>query len=138
MTIPPGPSTPSSGKVVPGCQVKLVNEDAEGIGEICLWGRTIFMGYLNMEDKTCEAIDAEGWLHTGDTGRLDADGFLYITGRLKGECRQLGSRLWWDMGAIILQPLFVPTISIEVLVNATCLAIDEHLRSWGPQDSLWG
>ncbi|KAB0352312.1 hypothetical protein FD754_017169 [Muntiacus muntjak] len=73
----------SSGKVVPGCRVKLVNEDAEGIGEICLWGRTIFMGYLNMEDKTCEAIDSEGWLHTGDTGRLDADGFLYITGRLK-------------------------------------------------------
>ncbi|XP_064425820.1 long-chain-fatty-acid--CoA ligase ACSBG1 isoform X4 [Mirounga angustirostris] len=73
----------SSGKVVPGCLAKLVNEDAEGIGEICLWGRTIFMGYLNMEDKTREAIDAEGWLHTGDMGRLDTDGFLYITGRLK-------------------------------------------------------
>ncbi|XP_077796182.1 long-chain-fatty-acid--CoA ligase ACSBG1 isoform X2 [Macaca mulatta] len=73
----------SSGKLVPGCRVKLVNQDTEGIGEICLWGRTIFMGYLNMEDKTCEAIDEEGWLHTGDAGRLDADGFLYITGRLK-------------------------------------------------------
>ncbi|XP_006871002.1 PREDICTED: long-chain-fatty-acid--CoA ligase ACSBG1 [Chrysochloris asiatica] len=73
----------SSGKVVPGCRVKLVNEDTEGTGEICLWGRTIFMGYLNMDDKTCEAIDADGWLHTGDAGRLDADGFLYITGRLK-------------------------------------------------------
>ncbi|KAF5911504.1 hypothetical protein HPG69_000796 [Diceros bicornis minor] len=73
----------SSGKVVPGCRVKLLNQDAEGIGEICLWGRTIFMGYLNMEDKTCEAIDADGWLHTGDAGHLDADGFLYITGRLK-------------------------------------------------------
>nr|XP_055181925.1 long-chain-fatty-acid--CoA ligase ACSBG1 isoform X2 [Nyctereutes procyonoides] len=73
----------SSGKVVPGCLAKVVNEDSEGVGEICLWGRTIFMGYLNMEDKTREAIDAEGWLHTGDTGRLDADGFLYITGRLK-------------------------------------------------------
>uniref|UniRef100_A0A8C3WFR8 Long-chain-fatty-acid--CoA ligase ACSBG1 n=1 Tax=Catagonus wagneri TaxID=51154 RepID=A0A8C3WFR8_9CETA len=73
----------SSGKVVPGCRVKLVNEDAEGTGEICLWGRTIFMGYLNMEDKTREAIDEDGWLHTGDMGRLDTDGFLYITGRLK-------------------------------------------------------
>nr|XP_060473456.1 long-chain-fatty-acid--CoA ligase ACSBG1 isoform X3 [Panthera onca] len=73
----------SSGKAVPGCLVKLVNKDAEGVGEICLWGRTIFMGYLNMEDKTSEAIDAEGWLHTGDTGRLDEDGFLFITGRLK-------------------------------------------------------
>uniref|UniRef100_A0A667G995 Long-chain-fatty-acid--CoA ligase ACSBG1 n=1 Tax=Lynx canadensis TaxID=61383 RepID=A0A667G995_LYNCA len=73
----------SSGKAVPGCLVKLVNEDAEGVGEICLWGRNIFMGYLNMEDKTTEAIDAEGWLHTGDTGRLDEDGFLFVTGRLK-------------------------------------------------------
>ncbi|XP_076984682.1 long-chain-fatty-acid--CoA ligase ACSBG1 isoform X2 [Tamandua tetradactyla] len=73
----------SSGKVVPGCRAKLVNQDEEGAGEICLWGRTVFMGYLNMEDKTREAIDADGWLHTGDTGRLDADGFLYITGRLK-------------------------------------------------------
>ncbi|XP_075391392.1 long-chain-fatty-acid--CoA ligase ACSBG1 isoform X2 [Tenrec ecaudatus] len=73
----------SSGKLVPGCRAKLVNEDVEGTGEICLWGRTIFMGYLNMEDKTSEAIDAEGWLHTGDSGRLDTDGFLYITGRLK-------------------------------------------------------
>lgn len=78
-------SITSSGRVVPGCRVKLVNQDADGIGEICLWGRTIFMGYLNMEDKTCEAIDSEGWLRTGDMGRLDADGFLYITGRLKGE-----------------------------------------------------
>lgn len=73
----------SSGKVVPGCRAKLVNQDAEGSGEVCLWGRTVFMGYLNMEDKTREAIDADGWLHTGDVGRLDADGFLYVTGRLK-------------------------------------------------------
>ncbi|XP_032955893.1 long-chain-fatty-acid--CoA ligase ACSBG1 isoform X1 [Rhinolophus ferrumequinum] len=73
----------SSGKVVPGCRAKLVNQDAEGTGEVCLWGRTVFMGYLNMEEKTREAIDADGWLHTGDVGRLDADGFLYITGRLK-------------------------------------------------------
>ncbi|KAM7337570.1 hypothetical protein ACRRTK_003689 [Alexandromys fortis] len=82
----------SSGKLIPGCRVKLVNQDADGIGEICLWGRTIFMGYLNMEDKTCEAIDSEGWLHTGDMGRLDSDGFLYITGRLKGVQLYLGSK----------------------------------------------
>lgn len=73
----------SSGKLVPGCQVKLTNQDADGTGEICLWGRDIFMGYLNKEDETREAIDADGWLHTGDIGHLDADGFLYVTGRLK-------------------------------------------------------
>lgn len=70
--------------MVPGCRAKLVNQDAEGIGEICMWGRTVFMGYLNMEGKTREAIDADGWLHSGDLGHLDSDGFLYITGRLKG------------------------------------------------------
>ncbi|KAM9181713.1 long-chain-fatty-acid--CoA ligase ACSBG1 isoform 3-T3 [Mergus octosetaceus] len=73
----------SCGKPVPGCRVKLVNEDTEGNGEICFWGRTVFMGYLNMEDKTKEVFDEDGWLHSGDLGKLDEDGFLYVTGRIK-------------------------------------------------------
>ncbi|XP_019388925.1 PREDICTED: long-chain-fatty-acid--CoA ligase ACSBG1 [Crocodylus porosus] len=73
----------SCGKAVSGCKVKLVNEDADGNGEICFWGRTVFMGYLNMEDKTKEAIDEDGWLHSGDLGKIDKDGFVYATGRIK-------------------------------------------------------
>ena len=48
-------------------------------------GRHVAMGYLGMEEKTVEAIDEEGWLHTGDIGKTDKDGFLYITGRIKGK-----------------------------------------------------
>ena len=54
-------------------------------------GRHVFMGYLNMEDKTKEAIDDDGWLHTGDIGKKDDKGFLYITGRIKGTC---ASHIW--------------------------------------------
>ncbi|XP_064013430.1 long-chain-fatty-acid--CoA ligase ACSBG1 isoform X3 [Pogoniulus pusillus] len=73
----------SCGKPAPGCRVKLVDKDTEGNGEICFWGRTVFMGYLNMEDKTKEAFDEDGWLHSGDLGKLDKDGFLFVTGRVK-------------------------------------------------------
>ncbi|XP_063170460.1 long-chain-fatty-acid--CoA ligase ACSBG1 isoform X4 [Candoia aspera] len=73
----------SCGMAVPGCLIKIVNEDEHGNGEICFWGRTVFMGYLNMEDKTREVIDQDGWLHSGDLGKMDKDGFLYVTGRIK-------------------------------------------------------
>nr|XP_031545115.1 long-chain-fatty-acid--CoA ligase ACSBG2 isoform X1 [Vicugna pacos] len=73
----------SSGKVMTGCKNMLYQQNKEGIGEVCLWGRHVFMGYLGSEDATSEAIDKEGWLHSGDLGRVDNKGFLYITGRIK-------------------------------------------------------
>ncbi|XP_027523944.1 long-chain-fatty-acid--CoA ligase ACSBG2 isoform X2 [Corapipo altera] len=73
----------SCGKELSGCRTLIHKPDRDGIGEICFSGRHIFMGYLNMEDKTKEAIDEDGWLHSGDLGKHDKDGFLYITGRIK-------------------------------------------------------
>uniref|UniRef100_A0A673IEQ5 Long-chain-fatty-acid--CoA ligase ACSBG2 n=1 Tax=Sinocyclocheilus rhinocerous TaxID=307959 RepID=A0A673IEQ5_9TELE len=73
----------SCGKVISGCKTKIFNPDADGNGEICFWGRHVFMGYLNMPDKTEEALDADGWLHSGDLGKHDQDDFLFITGRIK-------------------------------------------------------
>ncbi|XP_039629600.1 long-chain-fatty-acid--CoA ligase ACSBG1 [Polypterus senegalus] len=73
----------SCGRVVPGCKFKIANKDEDENGEVCLWGRNVFMGYLNLEQKTLEALDEDGWLRSGDLGRADEDGFLSITGRIK-------------------------------------------------------
>ncbi|XP_012584951.1 PREDICTED: long-chain-fatty-acid--CoA ligase ACSBG2 isoform X2 [Condylura cristata] len=73
----------SCGKILSGCKSMLSQQTQDGAGEICLWGRHVFMGYLEKEAATMEAIDEEGWLHSGDLGKLDKQGFLYITGRIK-------------------------------------------------------
>ncbi|QDW30650.1 AMP-binding protein [Arthrobacter sp. KBS0702] len=53
------------------------------IGELCTRGYSVMKGYWNQPDKTAEAIDAEGWMHTGDLARMDEDGYLVIEGRIK-------------------------------------------------------
>ena len=52
-------------------------------GEILVRGKNVFAGYLNLPEKTAETIDQDGWLHTGDVGVMDADGYFRITDRMK-------------------------------------------------------
>jgi len=80
----PAANRPGSvGLPLVNAKVRIAEPDANGNGEILVRGPAVMAGYLDMPEKTAEVIDAEGWLHTGDIGALDADGFLYITGRLK-------------------------------------------------------
>ena len=78
------PRLGSVGQKLSGTELKLINVDANGNGEICMRGRNRMMGYLNRKDKTTEDVDTEGWGHSGDLGSFDEDGFLYITGQLYG------------------------------------------------------
>ena len=71
----------SVGHPIPGCKVRLVNTDANGNGEVCLWGRNVMMGYLNRKENTMKTIDKEGWLHSGNIGYIDDDGYLFIGGK---------------------------------------------------------
>jgi len=69
-----------------GCEIMIAhdkNRDKAEEGEICFRGRHIMMGYMHDEAKTAECIDDDGWLHSGDVGRVDGAGRIYITGRIK-------------------------------------------------------
>ena len=79
----------SCGKIVPNMEMKIDSPDPENIpGELLVKGANVFLGYYKNEDATREVLDADGWLHTGDMGVIDADGYLFLRGRSK--CMILG------------------------------------------------
>ena len=67
------------GRAAQGTEVRI----DPATGEILARGPNVFAGYLNLPDKTAETIDADGWLHTGDVGTVDEEGFFRITDRMK-------------------------------------------------------
>lgn len=73
----------SVGVPVHSGEVRIVDKDEDGIGEILFRGPNVMMGYYNMPEATAEVLDSDGWLHTGDLGFQDEDGWIYLTGRKK-------------------------------------------------------
>ena len=84
---PASPRYGSPGRAV-GNKVRIVNETNQPVengvkGEIVVQGDNVMLGYLNNPDETEKTIDAGGWMHTGDVGYIDDEGFVYVTGRIK-------------------------------------------------------
>ena len=74
----------SCGKAAPRMEVRIDSEDPQHIvGEIITRGDNVMLGYYKNEEATAQAIDKEGWLHTGDLGIMDAEGNVFIKGRSK-------------------------------------------------------
>src|SRR5947209_18461575 len=77
----------SVGPPSPGVELKLADD-----GEVLCRGEFLMSGYRNQPERTAEAIDGDGWLHTSDIGTLDADGFLTIVDRKKEIIISAGSK----------------------------------------------
>ncbi|WJH23560.1 AMP-binding protein [Pseudarthrobacter defluvii] len=81
--------TETVGRTMPQLESRIVDpatgEELERgqIGELCTRGYAVMAGYWNQPDKTAEAIDADGWMHTGDLARMDDDGYVVVEGRIK-------------------------------------------------------
>lgn len=73
----------SVGTPILACRVKIDNPDENGEGEICVKGPNVMLGYFKNPEATAEVFDKDGFFHTGDYGRLDEEGWIYITGRKK-------------------------------------------------------
>jgi fatty-acyl-CoA synthase len=88
------------GRVHPHVEVKIIDPETGATlprgetGEFCTSGYSVMLGYWNDPDKTAETIDEEKWMHTGDLGVMDADGYLNITGRIKDVVLRGGENIY--------------------------------------------
>lgn len=88
----------SIGKALPDVEVKIMDEDGsdlppDGIGEIVARGSRIMKGYWKQDEATSATIDANGWLHTGDLGYQDEEGYIFLSGRAKDIIKRGGEMI---------------------------------------------
>lgn len=73
----------SVGKLIPQVQMKVIDPDSEGRGELAVKGPVVMQGYYKNPEATAEVFDEDGWFLTGDVGYMDSDNYVYLTGRAK-------------------------------------------------------
>ena len=73
----------SVGKPMKGAEIKILDPDKDGVGEVLIRGTMVFKGYYQNPTATADAFTEDGWFRSGDLGKIDSDGFLYIVGRGK-------------------------------------------------------
>jgi long-chain acyl-CoA synthetase len=99
----------SVGQPLPGMDVRIAED-----GEVLVRGPWVMRGYRGLPEQTVDALDAEGWLHTGDVGQVDGDGFLTITDRKKDLIKTSGGK-------------FVAPSELETRIKAACPLVSQAL-----------
>ncbi len=111
VSLPGRYKTGKAGFCFPGGEIKIADD-----GEVCMRGRHVFKGYLKNPEATAETIDKDGWLHSGDIGVIDPDGFLRITDRKKDLLITAGGE---NVAPQVLEGLIksIPVISQAVVIG---------------------
>jgi fatty-acyl-CoA synthase len=122
------------GRVHPHVEVKIVDpETGETVnrgdqGEICARGYSVMVGYWNDPERTREAVDPDGWMHTGDLGTMDADGYVGITGRIKDMIIRGGENIY---PREIEEFLFThPDVSDVQVIGVPDVKYGEEIMAW--------
>ena len=116
----------SCGKLLAGTEVRLVDEDGNDVpqgevGEVLVRGGQVMLGYWKNPEATAEALDADDWLHTGDVGKVDEDGYYYIVNRIKEMIISMGENIY---------PREVEEVvyKFEGIRDAAVIGVDDKLR----------
>jgi len=116
----------SCGKLLKGTEVRLVDEDgldvAPGeVGEVLVRGGQVMLGYWNNPKATAETLDEDGWLHTGDVGKVDEDGYYYIVSRIKEMIISMGENIYpREVEEVVYQ--------FKGIKDAAVIGVDDKLR----------
>jgi len=121
------------GRIHPHVEIKIVDTDGRIVppgtpGELCTRGYSVMLGYWDDAERTAEAIDRAGWMHTGDLATLDADGYCNIVGRIKDMVIRGGENVYpREVEEFLFRH---PTIEAVQVVGVPDLKYGEELCAW--------
>jgi long-chain acyl-CoA synthetase len=107
-----GATLNSVGKALGGTEMMIADD-----GEIMMRGRHVMKGYYKNPESTAETIDSENWLHTGDIGKIDSDGYVYITGRMK--------EIYVSSGGKNIPPLVIEETFKAIPIVSQCFLVGD-------------
>jgi len=135
----------SVGKALPGVEVVLTPVEGypdPNVGEVCVRGPNVMVGYHNLPEQTAEVIDEDGTFHTGDLGRLDDEGFLYIIGRVKEQYKLENGK--YVVPAPLEEEMKLSPYILQIMIegtnkpyNVALVVLDpETLKEWCAANSI--
>jgi fatty-acyl-CoA synthase len=121
------------GRIQPHLEVKIVDPEGKIVsrgqpGELCTRGYSVMIGYWNDSEKTAEAVDAEGWMHTGDLATIDEEGYCNIVGRIKDLVIRGGENIYpREVEEFLFRH---PKVEDVTVVGVPCPKYGEQLVAW--------